>query len=333
MGACGPAEGGLVAEGLDRVAVTGGTGSFGQAFVRRLLKDGAERIVIVSRDEVKQGDMQDALSSPSLRFLLGDVRDRDRMRQCFSGCATVVHAAALKRVSSVYSQPEMVKTNIFGTMNVIEAALDAGVERVIVISSDKAVEPTNQYGVTKAAAEGIAVHANSYTYPQGLAVSVVRYGNVMGSRGSVLEVWAGQHAQRQPLTITNPEMSRFLVSLPMACQVVVDAVSMMQGGEIFIPVLPATTIGKLANALYGNWPQTVTGIRPGGEKSHESLLSREERTRVHRLTDRLMLIAPSFHSWTTDSYPVETVPEYDSDSINHLGGGALVEWLAREGIG
>lgn len=323
-----------MAAGLTRVAVTGGTGSLGTALVRRLLSDGAERIVIVSRDEVKQGEMMDAFKNPEpCRFLLGDVRDVGRLRQCFTGIEVVVHAAALKRVSSVYSQPEMVKTNIWGTQNVIEAALAAGVRKVVVISSDKAVEPTNQYGVTKAAAEGIAIHANSYTYPQGCAVAVVRYGNVVGSRGSVFELWASQHAQRQALTITDPAMSRFLISLRQACQVIVDTVQSMKGGEIWLPVLPATTIGALANALYGpSWPTNIIGIRPGGEKSHESLLSREERTRVHRVTDGLMLIAPSFHSWTTDEYPVETVPDYSSDTVPQLTGPALRAWLEQEGM-
>jgi UDP-N-acetylglucosamine 4,6-dehydratase len=149
----------------------------------------------------------------------------------------------------------------------------------------------------------------------------------------VLEVWHRQHAQNQALTLTDPRMSRFLISLRQACQVVVDTVDQMLGGEIFIPILPATTMGTLAAALYGsNHPWETIGIRPGGEKSHESLLSREERHRVYKHPCGLWLVAPSFHSWTSDSYPVETVPEYDSDTEPHLTVGETVEWLRREGI-
>lgn len=272
------------------------------------------RIVALSRDEVKSGDLADRLGAavPGLRCMLGDVRDPERLEEVFRGCDAVIHAAALKRIShSVYSPGEMVKTNIQGTINVIQAAAAVGVARVLVVSSDKCAEPVNLYGVTKCAAECYAVQSNSYTWPRGTRVGVVRYGNVLGSRGSVVGIWREQLRRGEPLTITDPAMTRFIITLPQAAAFCLAALADMEGGEVFVPRLPAARIADLADAVefewYGRavvkgdprWSRELTGLRPGGEKLHEALLTREEPTRTWWDGAR-MVILPGHHSWRED---------------------------------
>jgi UDP-N-acetylglucosamine 4,6-dehydratase len=268
-----------------------------------------------------------------MRFFLGDVRDTQRMQQAFTHCDEVVHAAALKRVQeSVYSPSELIKTNIIGTMNVIAAATAAKVSRVLLISSDKAVEATNLYGKTKACAEDYAVQANSYSYPVGTRVSAVRYGNVLNSRGSVLGIWADQVAKGQPITITDYRMTRFIISLRQATELVQYALLHMEGGEIYVPLLPSAHVHELAEVMYPNYPKRLTGIRPGGEKLHEDLLSREEVSRINAL-DGLFLVRPTFRSWATESYPGKnyTMAHYRSGD-GPLERPELRALLAYEGI-
>ena len=289
------------------VLITGATGSFGQAFVADLLRRGdVERICCLSRDELKQSVMADRFGhDPRLRFFLGDVRERDRLEMAFHGIATVIHAAALKRVdASAYDPEEVRKTNIDGTTNVIRAAITEGVPRVVVLSSDKAVRATNFYGASKFMAEQIAVSANAYAVPRGVRIACTRYGNVLGSRGSVLGVWRDHIANGRPLPLTNPAASRFWMSLADAVALVRLAVDRMQGGEVFIPKLPALTIRALASQVAGpDYPIRLTGLRPGGEKTHEELISPEEAARTHDMGD-VYVVAPHLASWRA------TLPDY-----------------------
>ena len=289
-----------------RVAITGATGSLGSALVAALEQAGAARVVALSRDEVKSAELQARfLTFGALRCVLGDVRDRERLEQVFDGCEAVIHAAALKRVEQgTYSPGELIKTNILGTVNVIAAAAAAGVRRVLVISSDKCVEPVNFYGMTKAVAEGYAVQANSYVYPRGCRVACVRYGNVLGSRGSVVHVWRHQLRAGQPVTITAPGMTRFILTLPQAAAFCLTALEgSFEGGEVFVPRLPAARLLDLCQAVIGvpvgagpGPAVRYTGLRPGGEKCHEALLSHEEPARTWWDGARFVVL-PSFHPW------------------------------------
>lgn len=329
---------GAVGEMGARIAITGGTGSLGRALVREYLTGPvrAERCVVVSRDEVKQGELEaDYPGKEALRLFLGDVRDKNRLVQAFWHCDTVIHTAALKRISSFYSSGEILKTNVLGTVNVISAAVEAGVKRVLVISSDKAVAPTNFYGVSKAAAEGYAIQANTYAAPRGTNVSVLRYGNVMGSRGSVLEVWRQRWLAKQPLLVTDARMTRFLVSLRQAVGYVVSLLDVMEGGEIFVPVLPAAYITEVAEAVFPHWPREFTGIRSGGEKLHEALLADEERARLFRVDDRVFAVLPSFFPWRTErwSYDHTSFPPYTSDRFAVMTAEDIRVWLDREAPG
>lgn len=306
-----------------KIAVTGGTGSLGRALIARLLADGHERVVSVSRDEVKADELVAAhRGHPALRAFIGSVRDRDRLVDAFYGCDVVVHAAALKRVtgSTGYSAMEMVKTNVQGTMNVIEAAVDVDVGRVLVISSDKAVHATNLYGATKFTAECVAVSANAYTWPQGTRVACTRYGNVLGSRGSVLEVWRSAVQTGQPLPITDPQMTRFVLTLDQAVDVVLTALAAMDGGEIFVPKLPAVTIANLAQAVAPDHPTVVIGKRAGGEKLHERLISDEEESRTLE-REGLYVIVPAMRTWTETPYlgtPARFAYAYTSENAQCL---------------
>lgn len=261
------------------VLVTGGTGSFGKAFVKRLLYDqNPKKVIIFSRDELKQWEMQQEMPDERLRWFIGDVRDRDRLTRAFSGVDIVVHAAALKQVPACeYNPTEAIKTNVLGAINVTEAALDAGVKCVLALSTDKAVNPINLYGATKLCSDKLFVAANSYGGGRNCRFSVVRYGNVVGSRGSVVPFFAVRKGQEVP--ITDPRMTRFWITLDQAVQFVLDSIGRMEGGEIFVPKIPSMRIVDLA-AAFGCAHRTV-GIRPG-EKLHEALISEDE---VRYVTD------------------------------------------------
>lgn len=258
------------------VVVTGGTGSFGNALCRSLLADHVRSIRVVSRDEFKQYEQSRRLNDDRLRFILGDVRDRDRLRRAFDGSSVVVHAAALKQVPAGERDPlEFIKTNVLGAANVIEAAIDAGVERVIALSTDKACAPVTLYGATKLAAEKALLAANG-TYGGRTRFSCVRYGNVAGSRGSVIPLFLGQKRLGVPLTITDERMTRFWLTLGEAVAFVrarLEAVDF--GGSLFVPKIPSVRMVDVAEAIDPGAEHLVSGIRPG-EKLHEAMISVDE---------------------------------------------------------
>lgn len=271
------------------ILITGGTGSFGKNFIRYLLaRYYFKKLIILSRDENKQFEMRKEFSDERLRFFLGDVRDRDRLQRAFSGVDIVVHAAALKQVPMLEYNPfEAVKTNILGSKNVIDAAIDQGVDRVILISTDKAVHPVNLYGSTKLCAEKLFVDGNVYSTKT--KFSCVRYGNVFGSRGSIVESMFRNGAP-QVVTITDERMTRFWITYEQACQLVEFALTYMAGGEIFVPKIPSMKILDLLMALAPQAEQNFVGIRPG-EKLHEILLTPEESRHAIEL-DKYYMIYP-----------------------------------------
>jgi UDP-N-acetylglucosamine 4,6-dehydratase/5-epimerase len=278
------------------VLVTGGTGSFGKKFVEIMLREyHPKRLVIFSRDELKQHDMRaGGLDHSSLRYFLGDVRDPDRMQRAFAGISIVVHAAALKQVPACEYNPfEAIQTNIMGGRNVIDAAIDRGVNRVLALSTDKAVNPVNLYGATKLCAEKVFVQANAYAGAQETSFSCARYGNVVGSRGSVIPVFQEQR-KRGRITITDPRMTRFWLTLEQGVRFVIRAIEQMHGGEIFVPKIPSMRLVDLAEAVAPGCAVEYIGIRPG-EKLHEVLLSEDEARNAVEL-DEMFVIQPT-HPW------------------------------------
>lgn len=288
-----------------KLAVTGITGTFGRAFATRILREAlCERLVGVSRDELKQSEMAAAhADAPALRLFLGDVRDERRMEEAFHHCEVVVHAAALKRVDSCsYNPAELTQTNVQGTLNVIRAAASAGVSRVLLISSDKACSPLNIYGSSKQMAEQIAVNMNTHVQPRGTRVSVLRYGNVLGSRGSVIPFWRRQIEAGDPLTMTDARMMRFVLTIDRAIDLALAAVKRMEGGEIFVPILPTAKLTDIATAVAGpKYPRRFTGLRAGGEKLQEALLTEEEPWRTVKAGD-FLLVEPSVHAWRSGGW-------------------------------
>ncbi len=280
------------------ILISGGTGSFGQAFVKRLLEDSnVKRIVVYSRDELKQYDMQNKFSDVRLRFFIGDVRDKARLARALRGIDTVVHAAALKHIPiAEYNPTECIHTNIGGAENVIDAAIDCGVERVLALSTDKAVNPVNLYGASKLAAEKLFVAANHLS-AGATKFSVVRYGNVAGSRGSVIPFFRARAKSGASIPITDAQMTRFWITLDQGCSFVLDSLDRMQGGEIFVPKLTATRITDLARAIAPQARQEIVGIRPG-EKLHEVMISQEEARNTRDHGD-YYAIYPAIAEWTT----------------------------------
>jgi len=261
------------------VLVTGGTGSFGRAFVEIVLRRyRPRRLIVFSRDELKQQEMSrrfDPKVHRTMRYFLGDVRDRQRLERAFDGVDVVVHAAALKQVPSCeYNPLEAVKTNVLGAANVIDAALDRGVERVIALSTDKAANPINLYGATKLCADKLFVGANNYCGEHPTRFAVVRYGNVVGSRGSVVPFFL-QMRRRGVLPITDPRMTRFWITLEQGVEFVLKSLGRMRGGEIFVPKIPSMNITDLAQAVAPNCRTEIVGIRPG-EKLHETMISEDD---------------------------------------------------------
>ncbi len=278
------------------VLITGGTGSFGKKFVEIMLREyHPKRLVIFSRDELKQHDMRAAgLDHSTLRYFLGDVRDLGRLQRAFAGVTVVVHAAALKQVPACEYNPfEAIQTNVIGGRNVIDAAIDRGVRRVLALSTDKAVNPVNLYGATKLCAEKVFVQANAYAGAQETRFSCARYGNVVGSRGSVVPVFLEQR-KRGRITITDPRMTRFWLTLEQGVRFVIRALEQMHGGEIFVPKIPSMKLVDLAAAIAPGCVVDCIGIRPG-EKLHEVLLS-EDEARNSVEVDDMYVIQPS-HPW------------------------------------
>lgn len=314
------------------ILVTGGTGSFGKAFVRTVLQRyKPSRLVIFSRDELKQYEMNLEISDreyPSLRYFIGDVRDQSRLEMAMSGIDYVVHAAALKHVPiAEYNPFECVQTNIIGAENVVRAALNKGVKKIVALSTDKAANPINLYGASKLASDKIFIAANNVAGSSGLRISVVRYGNVMGSRGSVLPFFRKLVASgADHVPITHPNMTRFWITLEQGINMVLSSFELMKGGEIFIPKIPSMKVVDLAAAIAPGVPQKVVGIRPG-EKLHEVMVTGDDARNTVDLGDRYAIL-PTYHYWTSDEHlyaDAERVPEdfsYSSE-INS-------EWLDLE---
>jgi UDP-N-acetylglucosamine 4,6-dehydratase len=311
------------------VLVTGGTGSFGKKFTKILLEEKQpKKIIIFSRDELKQHEMQvGGYNDPRLRYFIGDIRDRERLLRAMHGVDIVVHAAALKQVPACeYNPMEAIKTNIMGTANVVEAALDAGVKKVMTISTDKAVSPANLYGATKLAAEKLTIQSNAYAAGSATRYSCVRYGNVVGSRGSVVPLFLKQRGGGS-ITVTDDRMTRFWLSLEQGVRFVIDCIEQMEGGEVFVPKIPSTTVIDLARAIAPDAEIKVIGIR-AGEKLHEALISEDEARHTIEL-EKMFVVQPAEASWFGYSWQSKgkTPPEgyfYSSDNNS--------EWLDLEGI-
>lgn len=308
------------------VLVTGGTGSFGRKFVEIMLREyQPKRLVIFSRDELKQHDMRAAgFDDPSLRYFIGDVRDAGRLQRALAGVSVVVHAAALKQVPACEYNPfEAIQTNIMGGRNVIDAAIDQKVQRILALSTDKAVNPINLYGATKLCAEKMFVQANAYAGSQETRFSCARYGNVVGSRGSVIPVFLEQR-KRGRITITDPRMTRFWLTLEHGVRFVISAIEQMHGGEIFVPKIPSMRLMDLAEAVAPGCALEHIGIR-AGEKLHEVLLSEDEARSAVELED-MFIIKPSHPWWKKGNWmQARELPigfRYTSDSND--------QWLSAE---
>ncbi len=284
------------------ILVTGGTGSFGKAFIKIMLEEyHPAKLIVFSRDELKQHEMRGAgFDHSSLRYFIGDVRDVDRLRRAMHGVHIVVHAAALKQVPACeYNPMEAIKTNILGSSNVVEAALDAGVEKVLALSTDKAVNPVNLYGATKLAAEKLFVQSNAYAGGMATRFSCVRYGNVVGSRGSVVPIFLQQRGNGR-LTVTDQRMTRFWLTLEQGVRFVIQRIEQMRGGEVFVPKIPSMNLVDLAKAIAPEAEIDFVGIRPG-EKLHEVLISEDEARGTIEMED-MYVVQPSGALWFGHSW-------------------------------
>lgn len=307
--------------------VTGGTGSFGSAFCEYVLKDlNPERLIVYSRDELKQWELRQMLGDdPRLRFFIGDVRDRRRLERAFDGVDIVVHAAAMKQiVTAEYNPSECIQTNVMGAQNVIDAAIDTGVDRVIALSTDKASSPINLYGASKLASDKLFVAANHYAAHSKTRFAVVRYGNVVGSRGSVIPLFR-RLAETGILPITDKRMTRFWITLQQAVEFVCDKLGTMHGGELFVPKIPSMRITDLAAAIAPDAVLEETGIRPG-EKLHEEMISEDDARRGIDLGDSYVIL-PVYADWGADLPSGQPLPDgftYRSDTNT--------QWLSPEDL-
>lgn len=322
------------------VFVSGGTGSFGRSFIRSLLKRyQPKRVVVFSRDELKQYEMQQEFNAPCMRYFLGDVRDADRVQQALRGIDLVVHAAALKQVPAAeYNPTECIRTNVGGAENIINGAIAAGVQKVVALSTDKASSPINLYGATKLLSDKLFVAANNITGDHQTRFAVVRYGNVVGSRGSVLPFFRKLLADGgRELPITDARMTRFWITLDQGVDFVMRSFERMQGGELFVPKIPSARITDLAEALAPGLPHRLVGIRPG-EKLHEMMISRDDSSHTWEF-DSHFVIAPSINFNMQYDYArdglggigraVEEGFEYVSDSNPHYLSVAELRELAE----
>jgi len=325
-----------------KILITGGTGSLGQALTERLLKFDVDTIRIFSRNEDKQVSMESKFSDDRLRFFLGDVRDLERLKRALEGVDIVFHAAALKHVPKIEYNPfEAIKTNVIGSQNVIDGCLHENVDRAICVGTDKAVSPLNTYGATKLLMEKLFVTANHYLNPQRHKTKFIslRYGNVLGSNGSVLPLLINQIKNKQKLTITDPNMTRFSITMDEALDFILESGSLGQGSEIFVPKLQAYSLMDLKEAvknLFGDAEEETLGIRPG-EKLHEVLISKDE-VRYTRDIGKNYVILPSFESHATKKYTnskrAEFENSYSSDnapkiSVNELEEIIKVSYLSK----
>lgn len=312
------------------ILVTGGTGSFGKHFCKVLLERYHPKVIrVYSRDELKQHEMRQKFGEAVIRYFIGDIRDADRLKRAMEGVDIVVHAAALKQVPSCEYNPfEAVKTNIYGAQNIIDAAINTGVKKVVALSTDKAVNPVNLYGATKLCSDKIFIQGNAYCGSRGTRFSCVRYGNVIGSRGSVIPLFEEQKKTGK-ITVTDARMTRFWITLDQAVDLVIKALAHMQGGEIFVPKLPSMKIVDLAKAVAPECDIEFIGIRPG-EKLHEALITEEEGRTTISFAD-MFVVMPNYSWWESrNGYHnhyggAEHLPEgfvYTSDRNT--------EWLSAE---
>jgi len=318
------------------ILITGGTGSFGRTFVRMLLADfNPKRVIVFSRDEMKQWDMSREYEGESrLRFFIGDVRDKDRLYRALDGVDYVIHAAATKIVPTAEYNPfECVKTNVIGAMNLIDACIDKGVEKVVALSTDKACSPSNLYGATKLASDKLFVAGNAYSSEHGTKFSVVRYGNVMGSRGSILPLFMKLKAQGV-LPITDTRMTRFMISLEQGVDLVWHAFQDMIGGEIYVKKIPSMKVTDIAVAVSPESRIDVIGIRPG-EKLHEQMIGAEDSLYTYEYEEHYKIL-PSINNWGNCENRIKDgrkVPEgfiYASDSNPEwMTPADLAEWILK----
>ena len=316
------------------ILVTGGTGSFGHAFTRMTLeKYNPKKVIILSRDEMKQWEMAKVYGDdPRVRFFIGDVRDRDRLYRAFRGVDYVIHAAATKIVPTAEYNPfECVKTNIDGAMNVIDAAIDCGVKRVVALSTDKASSPINLYGATKLASDKLFVASNSYSGEHGTRMAVVRYGNVMGSRGSVIPFFKSI-ADEGVLPITDPRMTRFMISLEDGVELVWHALNDMEGGEVYVKKIPSMNIIDIARVVAPDAKHETVGIRPG-EKLHEQMIGLEDAAHTFEYPAHFKIL-PAINNWSSSPSRIKDgvrVAEdfiYTSDTNSDwMTGADLQDWI------
>lgn len=299
-----------------KVLVTGGTGSFGRKFTEMALqKYDLRKLIIFSRDELKQFEMAQSIKDPRIRFFLGDVRDKERLQRAFYGVDVVIHAAALKQVPAAeYNPLEFIKTNVLGAENIVNVAIDCGVEKVVALSTDKACNPINLYGATKLCSDKLFISGNSYSGGDKTRFSVVRYGNVVGSRGSVIPFFK-KIRHTGVLPVTDPRMSRFWITLEQAVDFVLTCMDRMVGGELFVPKIPSMNIIDLAKAICPECRTEVVGIRPG-EKLHEVMITEDDSRNVIEFDD-CFIVKPDFHWWSkrefTGGRPVAPDFRYSSD--------------------
>lgn len=324
------------------ILVTGGTGSFGQSFVpMTLARYNPHRLVIFSRDEMKQWEMAKLYADdPRVRFFNGDVRDKDRLSRALDGIDYVVHAAATKIVSTAEYNPfECVKTNILGAMNLIDVCIDRGVKRVVSLSTDKASSPANLYGATKLASDKLFIASNSYSGQRDTRFAVVRYGNVMGSRGSVIPFFLSQRG-RGSLPITDPRMTRFMITLEQGVELVWHAFEDMVGGEIYVKKIPSMKVTDIALVVDRDAEHELIGIRPG-EKLHEQMISQEDAAHTFEYSEHYKIL-PAIYDWSKDperisgGKPVPADFSYSSDNNPEwMSTESLAAWIAvnREKIG
>jgi UDP-N-acetylglucosamine 4,6-dehydratase (inverting) len=320
------------------ILITGGTGSFGNTFIPMTLERyNLEKMIIYSRDEMKQWEMAKKFRNDErIRFFIGDVRDRERLYRALDGVDYVVHAAATKIVPTAEYNPfECVKTNILGAMNLIDACIDKGVKRCVALSTDKASSPVNLYGATKLCSDKLFIAGNSYSGTKHTRFAIVRYGNVMGSRGSVIPFFVEQ-AKNGVLTITDERMTRFMITLEQGVELVWHALDDMEGGEIYVKKIPSMKLTDIAKAVSETAKQEIIGIRPG-EKLHEQMISIEDAPFTYEYKDHFKIL-PQIHEWSTDPYrikdgkPVREGFHYSSDNnTDWMDIETLREWIKERG--
>ena len=319
-----------------KILITGGTGSLGNALTKKLLKTNVETIRIFSRDEWKQVEMKSEFNDNRLRYLIGDIRDKERLSRALKNVDIVIHAAALKQMPvAEYNPFEAVKTNIIGTQNIIEACLDNNVETVLGIGTDKAVAPVNTYGATKFLMERLFVSANFYKGDQKIKFLCVRYGNVLGSRGSVVPIFLNQIKTGKKITVTDPNMTRFNITMNEALELILRVLKNGKGGEVFVPKIKAYKVGDMKDAIMeltnSNNETEIISIRPG-EKMHESLISNDELRNVFESSNDYVIIDQNLHNQYDNLTKTTLESQYSSDKVVLLTKDEIKEILIKENL-